>query len=363
MNDERMDSFDEWLDEVDEDIQRTKPAGGGGDGSKSIPAWKLRQQYVRLGEDPVWVHLYPGNYGGRPLYKYFSAWLANKNGQKRQVFCVCAAEKKKVPCVLCYYRKKEENSDYAPRVKVLCNAIITEDFHWLERKSDSGATWKEPVLCQGVDRLGRSQCEYCEKGIAKSFGLRRFLSLGPGYHRDFKAVISKVRSVCKSCGGSLLPNKYVCGSCNTLFVDLNKSAVSAARRKYFEEQKIACPNCGEVARAKPTYGCYKIVDPEDPESVEPGCSNPVPCTIFDMPLRLKVSSGKQGSSLLCVNTDAQWKYRPMDPRAAELAKPYDFEELFGTMPLDEQARLMGRPNPYKEGKVPEEDESDVDPYA
>lgn len=362
MADTRYDDIDDFLDELEDDIKRTKPAGGG-KGGKAMPIWKQRQMQVKLNENPVWVHLFRGDYSGRPFFKYFSVWLANKQNQKRQVFCNCAAEKKKVPCVLCYYRKKEENSDYSPRVKILINAMIMEDFHWVERSNDAGAKWREPVQCQGKDKLGRPQCEYCGKGLDKSFGLRRFLALGPGYWRDFKSVISRVRTVCKSCGGSLLPSKYVCGECNTLFADLDKHTVTAKRRKYFDEEKIACPNCGRVAKAKATYGCYNIVDADDPDSIEPGCDNPVPCSIFDMPLRLKVSSDKNSSSLICVNKDSQWKYKPMDSSVAEQAKPYDFEELFGSMPLDEQAKLLGRDNPYLDDGTVKDDDDDVDPYA
>lgn len=355
------DRMDEFMDEVDEDLERTKPAGGGGGGSKNMPLWKQRQMHVRFNEDPVWVQLFPGDYDGSEFHKSYSTWLTNKNNQKRQVFCRCDAEKRKIPCALCYYRRKEENPDFRARVKIHANAIILEEFHWVERSNDKGKTWKEPVLCQGTDRLGRPQCEYCDKGLKKSFGLRRYLALGPGYWKDFKKVIHKVRTVCKSCNGTLMANKYVCRKCNSLFVDLNKSTVPAKRRKHFEEEQVACPNCGEVARAKPVYGCYKI-DPDDSDNIESGCDKPEPCTVFDMPIRLKAVSDSQSSSLVCVNKESQWKHTPMDPKIAELAEPWDFPTIFGTT-LAEQCEQLGRPNPYKEdGSLQDNPEDDVDPY-
>ena len=347
--------YSDWSDDVSEELekfaQETKKKRGDG---KGIPPWILRNRNYRLTSQPVLVHLYPGSYAGnRKTYVYYSAWRTKKDNRKEQIICSCGGGKLETPCALHYYQQKDEDSDLIAKPRVVANAMICEDFHWMERSNPTTkATWKEPVLCNGIDRIGRSLCQYCDAGTEKTFGLRSFLAFGQGFWKNLMEIQRQnISTVCHNCGGILEPLRFACSGCKAVFLDTQKPGITGLRDliTHFSADKVNCINCGLHAKANMIVGCYQ----KGPGGkMIGGCDKPEPCTIFDMPLRLATAGTEKNSSLVCKSTTEEFRVTPMDPRMTNLATPFPFEEMFA-MSVDEQLKMLGRPNPFlEEGAAP-----------
>jgi len=335
-------------------IQARRPQSG----KFEIPAWKMRMDKLRLDKEGTLVHIFAGNYEGWPFFEFWEAWIKVK-GRPRQILCNCAGGSTDKNCVLCHYEREEENPAYIPKLRVAVNAIELATFHKVQRTAKSGRPYTVLEKCKGTNELGHNRCEYCDSRTPTTFGRKVFLSLGKGYWESLNGISEQISRICKNCGGKIFVLKYSCGECGEVFADPSAKTVSDEEFAMFESEKISCPNCGHTDYADKEEQCYKRG--EDAKLV-PSCDNTEACNLFDMPIQLGIAGDGPTSSMVLQTKEEDLKFQAMDPRVVDMAHPYDFDKFLGSMPCEEQAEIMDKPNPFEGKEDDSGDGEDVEIY-
>jgi hypothetical protein len=316
--------------------QKDASGGGGNDPNRTVPAWAMRRNKIKLSAAPTKVQLFAGDYDGMPFFEFWATWI-RRSGMLKQIFCNCRAEQREAPCLLCYLRHKEQNPNYTPKPRVAINAVELRNFHKIEKVSEKGTTWYAYEKCEGTDPLGRNLCKYCKEEVATIYGKRGYLDLGQGYWNNFMDIVAEIRQVCKTCGGKLYTMKYTCTKCNEVILDLDKTTATTEEREALETQDVKCPSCAHEGAAGKVLACF--AHDAETDSFSPGCEKPIPCSPFDVELSLRIQGEGPQSTMVCDNI-ALLKPTVMTEEIKEKAIPYDFEPFLGGMPVEDQQRAL-----------------------
>lgn len=187
------------------------------------------------------------------------------------------------------------------------------------------------------------------RSLTTTFGKRRYLELGKGHLSDIEGIDQVISSQCGNCQSQLTTDGFACPHCNTMLVDM-------ANDPRTDEQIQA-----DVLKPHPCLRCQRPVLLKEIVSCE-SCSRqnyaPLQLSIFDVVIHgMRQGEGTkshvtQGLPHKTIEDFA----RSVDPQffggkatlreyIAELAKPYDFAEIFKPRSLQDQSTRLKLPIP------------------
>jgi hypothetical protein len=249
---------------------------------------------------------------------------------------------------------------------------IEEEFHLLDvaNRNGDGGVHKERWRC-----LGRG-CNYCEDKWPLVYGNRFYMEVSPGqwkfsFHDQHKKIEN---SMCK-CGGDVFVRNFTCAGCGKMVLDFTTycdcgsdqigiileeklavcdackkewSAVYTDHQKLFEEstEPYKC-DCGHKGFLNPTRLCSNEA-----------CTGVDPYGIFDCQLTIRtMGEGKSKRTMIDGYSIQEPDPRLFDPQfqggdewsakiVAAHTKPIDLNHLLHPRSPDEQAKDIGKPNPF-----------------
>lgn len=247
---------------------------------------------------------------------------------------------------------------------------IEEDFHLVdvENSGNDGGTHKERWRCTGRG------CEYC-RDWPIVFGKKFYMEISPGqWVHSFHSLHKNIGNTSCRCGGTIYVTSFVCAKCKELVLDvstycdcgsddvvLNTETGQVTCDKcgkswsgfYTEHQKVyeasteqyKC-KCGHTGHLTPTRVC----------STE-GCKVD-PYGVFDCQLTVRMTGSRKETRLIIDShviqePDARLfdpEHQGADEAAAQMVeshqKPIDLDWLLKSPSLDEQCKVVGKPNPF-----------------
>lgn len=314
-----------------------KKEGGGGNYKPSILS--LRMKYWRPTETPTRVMLIPWTQEQK-FYSYFQSWIKN-GSSSRTVISNSRGGELPVPDLVTYYAHKEENPKILPMEKFACSVLVLEDFHKVEKTSRKGTKYTQMVRCGGTDRYNRSACEHCDEGIEKVFGNLYHWSMGWGHKKQLEEAFSKLLERCGSCGeGTISVWGFGCPECGGVIADQKKERLSDDDIEFFMNGTMDCPHCEKAIQCEQLTECVH----ELPGKWVKGCDNP--SRLNPWGAELLISTTGSGSST-AINIDLKdWEPTLTKEVADWKTKGFEFDKFFAFDTLAEQAKLMGRDNPF-----------------
>lgn len=337
---------------------------------------ELRQEW-RPSADPETVLFIPGKYGENgadPAYINYCSFVktAGRNRNGAVVHCRCQGGKLKgVPCVLCHEAKKDLKSKQEaydklraeghgrdakrprsmlePSVHYAFTVIRLSWFHRVEHPGKNGGrSWTDYERCPETDEVvakDATDCPHCINGVPRTFGLRRFFNAGYGYYESLLDIERDIGRKCKTCGGKIIVQKYICRHCYkdgkmTTLMDPKTTQMRPEDRATFWKKRVKCAVCDREAKPLEVIKCSN------------DCGKPRRRKLWDVWLTLHRQGGEKTSSIV--------KDGEFDPPALEdypenirkMMVPYDFEKMF-YVDCDEQAELLHCPNPFAQGEIPD----------
>ena len=374
-------NYEDWDDSVDVD---QKDSGGRRAGKKFA-------FLHRFDDTPTWIHLmYPDKPYVHPKTGQELPFRASRRhflpgrGKGAGIFMECGTAFGE-PCVTCAYSnpaaagldnvaKDESLAKCEDRPYYAIAGFIEEDHHlveyYIDEKNQERGTFKRRERC-----LGRG-CEYCDDKLPLVFGKRFYMEMSPAQWRLTLEELNKVikNRYCK-CGGDLYVASFNCTNCDRVVLDVSLtcqcgstevsidvdkgeavcdkcnarwSAFYTDHKKIYDDSldKQKCKHCGHRGKLLPARFC----------STE-GCKVE-PYTVFDAKLQVKQTGTKQSTRFIIQD----WVIQPPDERLFDLKaqgnddwapkvvdahrKPLNLDELLAPESPDDQAKAIGKPNPF-----------------
>lgn len=200
-----------------------------------------------------------------------------------------------------------------------------------ERGAKQGQVIMERVLCDG------KKCEYCRDNVKKVFGKRMHWSMGAGHLITLAGIIKEINKDCVNCDGDgTIENiSYDCSKCGKIAIDLDKYDLREKEDREEVDHIVSTPyacKCGNTDYLVGQQECS-------------GCQDPTPLSIFDSDIEIS-SVGEDTQSTILV---PRWTHTELSKELQEMAKPFDFPQIFAGDPLDQQAKMLRVSNPYGSG--------------
>ncbi len=346
--------------------------------------WAKRDlfQEWRPSSEPETIVFVPGKYGPKqqdPAYVNFCTFVktAGKRRNGAVVHCRCQlGNLKGTPCVLCHEAKKDLMSKQAsyeklkaeghgkdakrPRSMLEASAhyaftiVRLSYFHKVERRGDNGRTWTDYERCPEVDEMvarDATECPHCLNGVPRVFGQRRFFNAGYGYYEALLDIEHDVGRKCKTCGGQIIVQKYLCRHCYadgkmTTLMDPRSSSMKAEDKAKFWKTRVRCAVCDREGKPLEVIKCKN------------NCGQPRRRKLWDVWLTVHRQGGEKSSTIV---KDAEFDVPAEYPEhITRLMKPYDFERMF-QVTCEEQAEALHCPNPFDGSGYDEEASVDSRP--
>ena len=197
---------------------------------------------------------------------------------------------------------------------------------------DNGKHKGEPIL-QKVPCEGR-KCAMCQEKLEKVFGKKVHWSMGFNHLVNLSGFIDEIEKDCAECGGSGTIEKvtYDCSGCGTPIVicsdfDLREEK-SADEFHRLTSRPFVC-KCGHTGVPVAQLECT-------------GCKDPKPRDVFDCDIEVK----RQGDGTSSTVQVVRWVATELTDELKEMAKPWNFSEIFCPDPLNIQASILKCANPY-----------------
>jgi hypothetical protein len=278
---------------------------------------------------PTKIRFIPGEYKNPvdgsidACFTHYEHTIKRQNNQFISFPCATRPGMEEAECVACYRMQKGDNTiKRSERMDFTILWLV--DFHEVEAQSKNNpektVKYKEP--CEG------RACKLCEQGKEKVFGDKKWYSLGPNH---FKNIINQARligSKC-ACGGKVERVAFECASCSELLFKIASSKMKDEEIEEFSRSEARCTKCKVEEVPAEVIECSK-------------CQDPKRLGLFDV----EVGIMKEGDKQDTVVRITEWDAKPVDEKLAELAKPWDFENVFKQEPHDVIAKKLGVPNPY-----------------
>lgn len=250
---------------------------------------------------------------------------------------------------------------------------IEEDFHlveyWKDENDESKGTYMQRERC-----LGRG-CEYCQDGLPKVFGKKFYSEISPGQWRhSIHELHKRIENRYCKCGGDIFVTSFNCGGCDRMVLDVSATCDCGSDQVGIDVEKgeAVCDKCGAAWSA--FYTDHKKIYEESKESYKCKCGHrgflvPArfcstegcevdPYGVFDAQLKIKVTGTKKEKRLVIED----WSLQPPDERLFDPKeqgddewadkiveahkKPLDLDYLLRPPTAEEQAKDIGKPNPF-----------------
>ena len=331
--------------------QRGGGGGGGGGRNGKPPMNSLRYKTARLSETPTRLRLVPLN-PDEPFFLFYQRWVEG-GGKRAPVISNSHNGVKKVPDLVYYQSITQQDPKLLAAPTYALTVVVLEDFHKTRVPDKNGKKDKQGAIrmydqlerCMGVNKFGKTNCDYCREGVPKQFGDQQYISLS-GQQRDaLLEMLPELDTRCAGCfEGEIVPYAYTCPECQHCLVDRYKDDVSEdAIQKLLAEDQV-CPKCRKTVEVEVQIECQKK---RGNEYVD-GCKNPIqlPYTgdIFGYDIALTVKKGSPGVAPIWTITGFAEQKDYGLPHA--MTSPMDFEYFLSHMTLAEQGRILGIMNPW-----------------
>lgn len=322
-------------------LQQKNAFSGSQQDSYKPPAWKQRMNYFRPDETPTRIRLIP-QADGSLWYNYQSRWVSTKAG-KRNIYSNSWNGERDVPCVLYYYALEDSNPELLSSPSYALTVLILEEFYKVPKKSKKGNEYFEYVRSKGVDMHGRSLDPPEYKDYEKVFGQKKHWSFWGKTKKRFEEELERVSETCANCGeGVLSVYAYTCPDCGEEIANHKVSPINEDREDILRNSEVDCPSCDAHVRATKNYECVKQEGLGSKARWVKGCHQPIMALPSEMDLI--VASEQAGNTSLIKILGCETQDDVDVPNY--MTEPFEFNEFFGKMDLDEQARAMGRENPF-----------------
>jgi len=208
----------------------------------------------------------------------------------------------------------------------------------------------KPVLFENGKRKGEPitnrlpctgrKCEYCADKLPKSFGKKVHWSMGFGHIQNLVGAIDEIEKDCATCGGIGTIEKITCDceECGKPIISVNdfNLADETQSAEYYRitgsPYKCKCGHTGWLLTQLECNNKNKV------------CQDPKPRSIYDCDLDIK----RQGEGASSTVQIVRWTPTVLSEDLLEMAKPWNFPEIFCPDPLDVQAEILGIRNPYRD---------------
>jgi len=335
------------------DKGRAMAERGRGFGKK--PAWAQRQDQFYPSEVPTVVRLIPTN-KREPWYTFFSKWLQvpkNDGTQgvfKRMIISNAHNGLRDIPCLLQYYLVVEENDNYTAQEQQAITVVVLEWFFKVPRVSKTnGKTYFDLVRVKGKDPKGASLDPPEYEKYEKVFGRKQYWAMWPTQVDRFMERYNALGDMCGTpgCGGAISVFLYKCPSCGGVILNLDEESATEEDIIALREDSVVCPHCNADVIAVQEYRCVKK-DPYDASTFVEGCSTPTRLDPKSFNLDIVVRAVPAGNGKAIVIDKARIASDPTGKIDPQMLIPLPFDEFLGQMSLAEQAKQMGRANPFPE---------------
>lgn len=224
------------------------------------------------------------------------------------------------------------------------NGIHLDWYHMVPVERDGKPVYYENGKLKGQQILNREpctgrKCDYCAAKLPKVFGKKVHWSMGFGHLQNLAGAIDEIEKDCASCNGVGTIEKITCdceecGAPVITVADFNMADEKQSNEYYqITGSPFKC-KCGHTGWLLTQLEC---------NNSEKVCQDPKPRSIFDCDIDVK-RQGENASSTVQI---VRWTPTILSQELIEMAKPYNFAEIFAPDPLDIQAEILGIKNPYK----------------
>lgn len=374
-------NYDDWDDSVDVDQKESSGRRSG----------KKFSYFHQFDDTPTWIHLaypekpyvHPKTGKELPFRPGRHHFLPGR-GKGKGLFMECG-EAFGEKCVTCAYSnpaafklegvaKDDSLAKCESKPYYAVAAFIEEDHHLVEyyfdeRDADKG-TFKRRERC-----LGRG-CEFCDDGLPMVFGRKIYFEMSPAQWRfSIHDLHKKIENRYCRCGGDIYVASFNCQNCNQVMVDVSLTCNCGSTEVGIDTEKgeAVCDKCG--SRWSAFYTDHKKIYEDSID--EHNCKNcghrgklradrfcstegceVNPYSVFDAALRVKRTGTKKNTRFII----EEWKIQPLDKRLFDIKaqgnddwapkvvdankKPLDLDKLLQPDSADEQAKVIGKPNPF-----------------
>ena len=181
------------------------------------------------------------------------------------------------------------------------------------------------------------------RSLTTTFGKRRYLELGSGHLSDIEGIDRVVSAQCGNCRSQLTTDGFACPTCNTLIIDLANDPRSDDQVAQDALRPYPCTRCNRPVLLREIVSC---------DSCASQNAQALQLSLFDVIIfGMRQGEGTkshvtQGLPHKTIEDFA----RTVDPNflggkslrdyIADLAKPYEFEEVLKPRSLQEQATRL-----------------------
>ncbi len=295
--------------------------------SKEEPKpWLLRKQHWNPGEQERRIRLFPHDLENNAFfYDYAGAWVGDE-GDWRLVISNRRDATDAVPDVVEYYAGQDAGDSLIVEDFRALTIVELHDFHRVAKNARNGRTFYDLEPCEG------RWCRSCELKIPQVFGRQSHWSMTPAAADHLLNELGRVSRSCASClTGAIQVVGLTCAACGTVIA--GDDVVDPA------DQQVAAPcrTCGAVGLSTEVLRCT-------PSAQGPGCDAPrwldSAATPWELELTVRAARSPRPFFDITAASPASAEIRE------QLLRPMNFDAFLGHMPLEEQARLLRRPNPF-----------------
>jgi len=174
--------------------------------------------------------------------------------------------------------------------------VVLADFHLVPVMDDDTGKPKKYTRGEREGEIIKSKepctgrgCDLCNEGHELVFGAKRMLAVGPNHLDNLNTIENRLEQQC-ACGGVLDITQFMCPSCLTEVIDVEKSNMTNEQLYERVQHPITCPSCGTTSVLTPNYVCDHCDSPA-PLGLLP-TSGSVPAVVY------MNKTGQQTSSAL-----------------------------------------------------------------
>jgi hypothetical protein len=317
-----------------------KKRGKKGDAFKPSP-WAERLKYFKLGEEPTRLRIIP-NGDDSIHYTYYSRWV-KINGNSRNVISNSWNGERALPCVLYYYAAEEENPNLLASPNYCMTVLVLEDFFKIPKTSKTGNTYFVYERSRGTDARGRSLDPAEYENYDKVFGRKLHWSMWGSQRDKFMDSLEKLTDRCGGCQeGDIMVYAYECSSCGFELANHKKTPITEDVENSLRDSNTKCPDCDKVGKAASKYECVKQEGYGARAKWVKGCDNPSPVEVSSVDITVRAQEA--GNSQLIEILDFEEQENLDLPEF--MTTPFDFDYIFGSISLEDQARALGKENPF-----------------
>jgi len=315
---------------------------------KRPPAWKLRMRDNKFKPDEMEtrIRIVPTT-GKSVFYKYQAKWVTTPSGQKRQIISNSWNGERELPCVLYYYCAEDENESFWADEKCAVTVFVMEDFYKIPHTSSNGYEYHTFERVPAPDRNGRiSHPSSAHADYEIVYGRKLWWELWPSQKRLLLEKLGDVSNKCASCPeGEISTVGYKCGDCGVVLAShTSKEGISEEDEDALRSSSVECEDCEYVGMADPVVECVKPKGYGSRKTYTPGCDNPIQLGWEECDIVIaadQVSGGRTSFHIV-----SAMKSETLEDVDSTSLEPFDFNYFLGMQDLDDQAKSMGRDNPF-----------------